>query len=166
MKITDFLYRHRHKIITLLFIIAFISVAAVIFYFSSQSSEVSVKISTTVNKTVQSGEFNDARWKWARWSYKIPIRKWAHIGLYLLLGFFSAGSFRRTRFYVIKAALFAGLYGIIDEFHQHFVPGRTMTINDFLYDLLGIVIGISIFWMLSFFLRRIMALVKKVRLKA
>jgi VanZ family protein len=33
--------------------------------------------------------------------------------------------------------IIASVYGALDEYHQHFVPGRTMTTEDFLIDCLG-----------------------------
>lgn len=37
----------------------------------------------------------------------------------------------------ISAVVFAGLYGIADEFHQRFVPGRSFDVWDMLADLIG-----------------------------
>jgi VanZ family protein len=42
-----------------------------------------------------------------------------------------------TRYPATGALLLAVLYGASDELHQSFVPGRTMTINDLLVDLIG-----------------------------
>ncbi len=48
---------------------------------------------------------------------------------------------------ILKASLWAFilsfLYAMTDEFHQYFVPGRTSTFRDLLYDTLGI----SIAWL-------------------
>ena len=37
------------------------------------------------------------------------------------------------------------LYGISDEFHQSFVPGRTVEFADALADSIGIILGVNIF---------------------
>ncbi len=39
------------------------------------------------------------------------------------------------------AIVLGTLYGMSDEFHQHFVPGRTMDANDLLADMLGVALG-------------------------
>lgn len=36
-------------------------------------------------------------------------------------------------------------YGALDEFHQSFVPARTMDIHDFAADALGIILGLGIY---------------------
>ena len=70
----------------------------------------------------------------------------------LYLGF---GSLLYFAVYSIKylrkkrtSALFAGLigffYGISDETHQYFISGRDASINDVLFDGLGIIIGVFI----------------------
>jgi VanZ family protein len=41
----------------------------------------------------------------------------------------------------LLAVLFCLVYAATDEFHQSFVPGRTATVRDLLYDGLGIAIG-------------------------
>ncbi len=38
------------------------------------------------------------------------------------------------------------LYGISDEFHQSFVPGRTADVYDAIADGVGCIIGVYIFW--------------------
>jgi len=42
-----------------------------------------------------------------------------------------------VRYPATAALLLAVLYGASDEFHQSFVPGRTMTVSDLLVDLIG-----------------------------
>jgi VanZ family protein len=37
----------------------------------------------------------------------------------------------------ILALVISGIYGILDEFHQAFVPGRFATISDALVDIIG-----------------------------
>jgi VanZ family protein len=46
---------------------------------------------------------------------------------------------------LIGIILFGALYGVSDEFHQYFVPGRDCDIFDWLADLTGILISISLF---------------------
>ncbi len=42
---------------------------------------------------------------------------------------------------IVLAVLLASLYGITDEIHQHFVPGRTPDAMDWLLDTLGATAG-------------------------
>ncbi|MDR1948726.1 MAG: VanZ family protein [Spirochaetaceae bacterium] len=45
---------------------------------------------------------------------------------------------------VLPAALIASAYGIIDELHQYFVPGRDCNVWDWIADSLGAVIGAAV----------------------
>ena len=72
-----------------------------------------------------------------------------HLGTYALLGItvfhaFADGRFERlTLGRAIWAVLFCILYGISDEFHQSFVPGRTPDAMDLVMDALGAAIGVG-----------------------
>jgi VanZ family protein len=70
--------------------------------------------------------------------------KLIHFGIYLLLAWLTYRAFRRqTRFPGLTAR--AGLatlavvafYGMVDELHQLFVPGRSCDIYDWMSDMLG-----------------------------
>lgn len=45
----------------------------------------------------------------------------------------------------------AVLYGIIDELHQMLIPGRSCEIYDFISDLIGILLGIFVLYMIMKF---------------
>lgn len=81
--------------------------------------------------------------------------KIAHIILYLPLGILSA---RIAAWYHKRytwAFLFCLLYGISDEFHQHFVPTRNCSVDDIFADCLGGLLGIILFHELfKFFIRK------------
>jgi len=69
-----------------------------------------------------------------------------HVIEYGILGFLLFVAMRRTkqipRSYVLPlAVVFAALYGLSDELHQLFVPGRLCNIKDMLSDFLGSGIG-------------------------
>jgi hypothetical protein len=70
--------------------------------------------------------------------------KLAHAAVYgvlsvlLYFGLDRAHRMRRSTALVI-AALMASLYGVLDEFHQSFVPGRSVEYADWLADTLGAV---------------------------
>jgi len=39
------------------------------------------------------------------------------------------------------------IYGLSDELHQGFVPGRQKDVFDFLADLLGVLLGLYVIWL-------------------
>jgi len=82
------------------------------------------------------------------------IDKIAHFGEFFILGIFiahalSKQSLRTINVFLISACISA-LYGISDEFHQFFVPGRQMDGLDMLADIIGGVsasgVYVSGFW--------------------
>ncbi len=69
-----------------------------------------------------------------------------HLGIYALLGFLLAGVLRRsaddTRATVlVTTVILAGLYGLADEVHQSFVPGRDPSALDLVADITGGLLG-------------------------
>lgn len=50
---------------------------------------------------------------------------------------------------VVLGALVAAFWGVLDEIHQYFVPGRTATPGDALADGLGAVLGAVVGWRLT-----------------
>lgn len=62
-----------------------------------------------------------------------------HALQYALLGFLGLQAFLpRTRSQFFKVLLLCWLYGLTDEFHQAFVPGRGADLIDWLVDGLGV----------------------------
>lgn len=82
--------------------------------------------------------------------YQFPVRKAAHFGIYMLLGFSLACAYRMTFKnkkilpYVISLPT-AALYAISDEFHQKFAAGRSPSTKDVLIDSGGALTGILIY---------------------
>ena len=74
--------------------------------------------------------------------------KVAHFCAYALLAFLTAralwhyGQFRSARW---GGALVAIAYGVSDEFHQSFVPGRTSDWRDLVADAIGAAVGASLY---------------------
>lgn len=64
-----------------------------------------------------------------------PWDKLAHFLAYALLGFL-LGLGREGQAFGVAA-----LYGLLDEFHQSFTPGREVSLLDFLADALGGALG-------------------------
>jgi VanZ family protein len=73
--------------------------------------------------------------------------KLAHFAAYGLLGVLLTRAFAGARWegYTTSAALrawtVAALYGVTDEFHQSFVPGRSQSVGDGVADAAGAAIG-------------------------
>ncbi len=70
-----------------------------------------------------------------------------HAGVYGILGIFLLGAMRPiytgyTQSQVVTSAIIASLYGISDEFHQSFVPGRTPDVLDWLADSTGALLAV------------------------
>jgi VanZ family protein len=80
--------------------------------------------------------------------------KVAHMFLYFGLGLLLHLTFRNSEHAILRkyAAIFAVLlgfiYGITDELHQSYVPGRTASVHDLLADGIGVTIAQIIFVLL------------------
>ena len=73
--------------------------------------------------------------------------KLMHAIVFGILGFFALGAMNSpdNRHRLYQPWLAVGLviaYGVLDEFHQHFVPGRTPDIYDVMADAAGGMIGV------------------------
>jgi UDP-N-acetylmuramyl pentapeptide phosphotransferase/UDP-N-acetylglucosamine-1-phosphate transferase len=80
-----------------------------------------------------------------------------HLSVYALLAALLWWALRGAgiRYPAAWALVAAVLYGAADEFHQSFVPGRTMTVNDLLVDLIGA--GLALLIINWIYLRRLRA---------
>ena len=82
----------------------------------------------------------------------LPIDKLAHFGAFAVLGalFLRALTAHRGNRRLARAMalsiLWSSLYGISDEFHQFFVPGRSAEVLDAAADLLGSIAGVLLYW--------------------
>lgn len=52
---------------------------------------------------------------------------------------FACNLFTKKRIWI--PVLIVGVYGLIDEYHQHFTPGRSVSLFDWYADLAGAIIG-------------------------
>ena len=75
--------------------------------------------------------------------------KLAHFGVYSILGILTAYGFDkygyRGKKIILYGILLTGFYGIFDEFHQYFVPGRFLEFFDIVADILGAFVGIVVY---------------------
>jgi len=69
-----------------------------------------------------------------------------HVIEYSILGFFVLGSFanRNNVKIILLVIIICSIYGIVDEIHQFFVPGRYFSVLDMVANSVGVVIGILI----------------------
>ncbi len=70
-----------------------------------------------------------------------------HAGVYGILGLFVLGTMRPpatgyTNRQVLTSVIVASLYGISDEFHQSFVPGRNPDVWDWVADTTGALLAV------------------------
>lgn len=82
--------------------------------------------------------------------------KFLHFMAYAVLGFLVMGSVRATAHgYRPQQAwlisLLVGLYGVADEFHQYFIPGRMADGFDVMADIAGGLLGV---WLMYYLVRR------------
>ncbi len=62
------------------------------------------------------------------------------MGAYAVLAFLSYLSFRKSgvnKYVFLLSFVFAAIYGITDELHQLYVPGRAASIGDIIADFIG-----------------------------
>jgi VanZ family protein len=75
------------------------------------------------------------------------LDKIIHFGIYFILGYLitralSGGEFKNLTCKIFSLSILLGiLYGMSDEYHQLFVPGRSMDLFDLLADVAGIIIA-------------------------
>ena len=80
----------------------------------------------------------------------IAVHDWVvHFSLYTVLGLTLAWARLRGARYHHGAFLALGLaLGLMDEFHQSFVPGRAPALSDVFADTVGVIIGYALFVMI------------------
>jgi len=67
-----------------------------------------------------------------------------HLAIYIPLGFLLYLSFERSglkKYLFAFSVVMAGIYGITDEIHQSFVPGRDASAGDAVADFIGAFVG-------------------------
>lgn len=138
------------KVIKLILIIVWMGL---IFSFSNDTGVVSTKksdgfiirmVETVLNRELSA----DEKEKWTTYLVK-PVRKGAHLGVYLILGILVISfisEFIVINYKVMLLSLgISFLYACSDEIHQLLVPGRSGQLSDVLLDTVGAGIGILIF---------------------
>ncbi len=82
--------------------------------------------------------------------FQLPIRKIAHFGVYMLLGFCMISAFEKTfkiKLWInsVLSGVCCSIYAISDEIHQNFSESRGPSATDVLIDTGGAIIGIALF---------------------
>ncbi|MHA4990373.1 VanZ family protein [Cetobacterium somerae] len=115
-----------------------IIIMSLIFYFSHQTGEDSLKQSNFILQYLKN--FLEI--------FNLDVRKLAHFTIYLILGssyFLSFKSLDKKS--AIISIILTFLYACTDEIHQGFIPGRGPTIKDVLIDTLGGSLGIVLIFL-------------------
>lgn len=75
--------------------------------------------------------------------------KIVHFGFYFILGLIAwrfFGDYIQPRAVLLVVSLsYCSSYGLLDEWHQSFVPGRSADVADWAFDTLGA--AVALFWM-------------------
>ena len=136
-------------------IIASVTVAAMIFRFSAQNAPESNEISKHFLRRLLTLFLGGSPDKLIL-RYNHNIRKAAHFSVYALLGFCLTGVYHHQKHIptVFAAIATAALYAATDELHQSFVPGRGPQLTDVLLDTCGATLGTLIMALTLFLLSR------------
>lgn len=135
---------------------------AVIFAFSAQPAAASSQTSGWVIRWLLSrfdGNFSglspeEQLLRMEAWSH--AVRKLAHFTIFALLGFFAFGAFSMDMpsKRAFPAALVLGTaWGILDEIHQLFVPGRSCEFADMCIDGAGALLGTALSLLILLFIK-------------
>lgn len=150
------------KKIKVLSCIVTVALMALIFFFSSQTAEVSSKTSSGITQKIAeviSYVVKSDNVEGIRRSIHTIIRKTAHFTLFFLLAASVANSLfqlfgtEKMKLFII-ASLFCLLYAITDEIHQMFVPGRAAMFVDIIIDFAGSMSGAGVFILIRHLYKR------------
>lgn len=81
------------------------------------------------------------------------IRKCAHVSEFFILGILVINLISKynVKYSYLISFIVCVLYASIDEFHQLFVPGRSGLVTDVLIDLIGVVLGLLLVFLIRCF---------------
>lgn len=81
-----------------------------------------------------------------KWYIHLVIRKGAHFSVFAFLGlllFIAFYTNRKKLFYSsITTMVIGGVYGVFDEIHQYFIPGRSCQVRDMMIDASGVLTAV------------------------
>ena len=138
----------------IIFTIITISWMILIFNFSNQKATISTNVSNSfIDKTIIKvykiidDDLTVDKEENIRKNFFVPIRKIAHLTVYLILGilvFITLKEYNVKEDIIYYTILICFLYSISDEIHQLFILGRSGEFKDVLIDTLGSTIGVFI----------------------
>lgn len=125
----------------------------IIFIFSHQKSDESTKESSrvidliiTITEKINNKKIDDATKEEIYDKLSYPVRKIAHVTVYLILGIITCNLVLLYKInikeVIILSILICALYASSDEIHQIFVSGRSGKVIDVLLDTCGSTLGI------------------------
>ena len=130
----------------------------IIFILSNQMGEISGQISENFADTMNIEQVNEYTAASTQPLFGgFSLRKYAHVFLYAILGifvFFSVNESKRVYMRPIISMLICYVYAVLDEVHQHFVPGREAQFKDIGIDAIGFTGAILICWIVTLLLKR------------
>jgi VanZ family protein len=85
-------------------------------------------------------------------SIVVHIIEYATLTFLIVVALYRTNHFSKLIILFGISLILVSLYAVSDEFHQSFVPGREATIQDLIFDLLGIGLGMVI-WKFGHFIK-------------
>lgn len=83
-----------------------------------------------------------------KWGDKVAhLLEYGIFSFLIFLAFYTSGKDFLKRHIFLLSVLVGTVYGLSDEIHQKFVPGRDCNIYDFLADCLGIIAVQTVLWL-------------------
>ena len=81
------------------------------------------------------------------------VRKCAHVSEFFILGILVINLISKynVKYSYLISFIVCVLYASSDEFHQLFVPGRSGQVTDIFIDMIGVVLGLSIYCLIKYF---------------
>lgn len=82
-----------------------------------------------------------------KWFFFVPNLNWGHLVEYFILSllvYYALVKTTRLRRIFLLTVLISTAYGVTDEFHQSFVPGRQPDIADLINDAIGSVMAMAV----------------------
>ena len=144
---------NRVNIYRIIFLIASIMMALIIFMFSNQDGDESKTTSKGFTKEVvdvapPTKNLEEEKKQELVEDMQPTIRKMAHFTIYTLFGIFLFNFFRTFTWTAKKqialTLIIGAIYAISDEIHQFFSDGRSPLIKDVIIDSFGVLFGITI----------------------
>lgn len=163
----------KRLLLSIILVVLTIADMALIFYFSSRTSEQSVEdsrgIAGTIMSSINNGEEIPTEHSALRKYNKkldtinIRVRHFSHMAEYIPMGLcitllcmLNLKVRKKKTLSVLIALAISVLYAISDELHQRYVPGRSFELVDIWRDFMGACIGVAIAMLILFAVKKIL----------